>query len=177
MRYFAYGSNMLTTRLTARCPAARPLMRAELAGHTVRYDKLGQDGSAKATLIPAAEEVTHGILYDFAADEIPVLDRIEGVGIGYQRLDSVVTRDETGVEIEAFTYIADAPEGGLLPFDWYVALVVAGCRQHTLPAPVEDWHRQQPHHPDTKEHSPGRAAALSALHESNARDWVAEILG
>src|SRR5258708_12496941 len=48
VRYFAYGSNMLTDRLRERVPSATAIGVGRLAGHQLRWDKrTGRDGSGK----------------------------------------------------------------------------------------------------------------------------------
>ena len=48
--YFAYGSNMLTARLKARCSGAELVGRAFADGWGIEFSKPGEDGSGKATL-------------------------------------------------------------------------------------------------------------------------------
>jgi len=50
MKYFAYGSNMLTRRLKAplRAPSAVARAVASIAGFAVRFHKVSADGSGSA---------------------------------------------------------------------------------------------------------------------------------
>lgn len=86
MRYFAYGSNLLTRRLTdpLRAPPAVARGIASAPGFVMRFHKIGTDGSGKCTLIPTPDDagVAHGVLYEFAAADLPGLDREEGVHLG-----------------------------------------------------------------------------------------------
>lgn len=134
--YFAYGSNMLSARLTARCASARVIGTAVAAGYDIAFDKIGQDGSGKATLVRAETFVVHGALFNLDEGDLTVLDKIEGVGRGYDRR-SIVVRHQDRLE-QAVTYIApDASrDAGLLPFDWYCGLVLAGAYERRLPT---DW--------------------------------------
>lgn len=50
MKYFAYGSNMLTERLRARCPSAHPIGTGIAMGFRLNFSKRGEDGSGKAML-------------------------------------------------------------------------------------------------------------------------------
>ena len=83
VRYFAYGSNMLTARLQARCPSARPLGRATARGRRLAFHKRSDvDGSGKCDLVPADDgALVVGVVFDLAADELPALDRAEGAFI------------------------------------------------------------------------------------------------
>ncbi len=53
VRYFAYGSNMLTARLHERVPSATPIGIGQLEGHALRWDKRSwRDGSGKCDAAP-----------------------------------------------------------------------------------------------------------------------------
>lgn len=138
MNYFAYGSNMLSRRLLARVPSAASPVRAEVRGREVRFHKRGWlDGSGKADLVSAESEdaVAHGVLYRIAPAERELLDRAEGLGLGYRH--EMVTVAAGGRSIEAFAYRGqpEAIDPELRPFRWYLELVLAGAREHGLPAP------------------------------------------
>lgn len=131
---FSYGSNMLWRRIRARVPSARPLGVAVLRGHRLEWHKAGRDGSGKCDVVLANDpaHAVHGVLYQFLAAEKPLLDAAEGLGAGY---------DEKQVEVEgsqgpihAWLYCATATDPKLPPYSWYKALVVAGAREHGLPA-------------------------------------------
>jgi gamma-glutamylcyclotransferase len=77
-----------------------------------------------------------GVVFELDDVELSQLDRFEGAGKGYDRVERfrVRTDDETG-KLEAFTYIARDSflDPDLKPYDWYLRLVVAGAREHALP--------------------------------------------
>lgn len=127
---------MLTARLKARCPSAVPFGPAMAKDYAFIYGKKGMDGTSKATLVAQPGAEAHGVLFRLAREDLPLLDRFEGVGRGYDRHDdfSVISSfDHTSCI--ASTYIAPAEfiDPTLLPFDWYHALVLAGAREHGLP--------------------------------------------
>ena len=133
--YFAYGSNMLTARLRARCPDAAPIGRARLDGFRIDFTKRGGDGSGKATIHRAgAGDTVFGAIFSMAARERPMLDGCEGFPTHYERIG--VTVDGPDGMAEAETYIATEAMLGeaILPFDWYHALVLTGALEHDLPA-------------------------------------------
>jgi hypothetical protein len=170
--YFAYGSNLLIQRLTARCPTARPLGPATLSGHRVEFAKLSSvDGSGKATILPQEGRTAHGVLFELALSDLEALDLIEGVGHGYHRLDRVGVQLD-GETIGASTYIASAPTGPIRPLDWYLALILAGAHQHALPGDVHRDFRAQPFTTDTEACRPGRLAAIAALEAAGHADWL-----
>ena len=133
--YFAYGSNMLSARLRARCPSARARGPASVTGWRIAFSKPSLDGSGKATLARVKNDSARifGVLYDIAAADMPALDRVEEKGVGYDRTDefNVVCMTRNSV-FSHTTYIARAPVAGLKPYDWYLALVIAGAREHGL---------------------------------------------
>jgi AIG2-like family len=135
--YFAYGSNMLLERLAARCPSARRLGIVIAGGHTVDFSKRGADGSGKAALVRHAKRATFGVLFEIALCERDALDRYEGPG--YQRVDDFQVLAVSGLElVSASTYLPCASEPDLMPYDWYLQLVVAGCEQSLFPGAYTD---------------------------------------
>jgi len=133
--YFAYGSNMRSAWLRARVPNAAVHRRAELRDYELRFRKRSSDGSSKCDVVPADGRVVHGVVFEIPLDEKPTLDAAEGLGRGYQEIRCTVTTPE-GVSIEAFMYVAEANaiDEDLLPYSWYKRIVLAGAREHGLPA-------------------------------------------
>lgn len=136
--YFAYGSNMSTARLTARTPSAQVVGPGRLPRHVLRWHKLGRDGSGKCDLVAVGSGstgVVWGVLYRIDCAEKADLDRIEGLGVGYDEYEVVVST-ETG-EVPARTYRSrpGAVDPSLRPRRWYKAHVLAGAREHGLPVP------------------------------------------
>lgn len=139
--YFAYGSNMLRERLADRCPSARPVGVAHVAGHTICFHKRSIDGSGKAMIeaTGSPEDIVHGVLFAIAEAERPALDAAEGFGSGYRRVDDfVVTLAGRGEQVKTTVYLADSARivRTLRPFEWYRALAIAGAHQHGMHA---DW--------------------------------------
>ena len=171
--YFAYGSNMLPARLQARCSTARVIGTATAQGFGLDFSKPGKDGSGKATLFRSDlhETATPGVLYEIDRSELHLLDKAESAGYGYDRFDDFsVTNGSTGEIARATTYIACAPEPELVPFDWYLALVLAGSLYHSL---HEDHHRRLRtirHVVDTDHTREGRVEALRALLQHSYND-------
>ena len=155
MRYFAYGSNLLTRRLTdpLRAPSAVAVGIASVSGFVMRFHKIGTDRSGKCTLIPTGDDadVVYGVLYEFAPADLAGLDREEGVHLGGYARRSLRLRLPNGDPAEAMTYIAGERyvDAACVPFDWYRDLVVAGAREHGLPTgPYVDKLERTPAIPD-----------------------------
>lgn len=131
--YFAYGSNMLTARLKARCPSATPVGVAFADDHRLTFWKRGRDGSGKGHLAANAGTAQPGVLFTLTTDDLIRLDGFEGAGHGYRRADDfTVRRRDTNEITQAATYLATAIDETLQPFDWYLALILAGAREHAM---------------------------------------------
>lgn len=127
--YFAYGSNLLFSRMRDRVPSARLLERARLPGVRLVFDKRGRDGSGKANLREAHGSSVWGVLYAIEPAGWEALDRHEG---GYARV-AVEAVGEEGELHAAATYVAQVFTADAVPFDWYQKLVIEGAREHGLP--------------------------------------------
>jgi gamma-glutamylcyclotransferase len=134
--YFAYGSNMLTRRLLKRCPSAAPRQVACVDQRSINFLKKSDDGSGKATLASAIGDRAFGVIFDLDRSDLPELDRFEGAGRGYDRVDDFAVRIVGSHEpITAVSYLANPSfiVPGLRPYDWYLDLVIAGACEHKLP--------------------------------------------
>lgn len=133
MKYFAYGSNMSIKRLQARVPSARSFGTFCLRGYVLRFHKVSRDGSAKCDVYSTGDEQdkVFGVVFDINAEEKPALDRVEGLGQGYD-IERVELVDAEGVSLSAFTYCATNKRSGLLPYCWYRHHVLVGARQAGL---------------------------------------------
>ena len=133
--YFAYGSNLHPARLRLRTPSARACTRAELPGYSLRFHKLGRDGSAKCNALRTGdpEHRVHGVVYSIARRERPELDRVESAGVGYDPLLLRVRAGDSALRVWTYCARDTAVVEGIVPFDWYVDFVIAGARFHELP--------------------------------------------
>lgn len=134
MLYFAYGSNMSTPRLQARVPAASLLGTGCLQGYTLAFHKVSiRDGSGKcdASYTGNSTDAVFGVLYELSDADLDMLDRIEGVGQGYEaRRLNIRFNDELVV---AQTYLATRINKALKPMLWYKEHVLRGATEHRLP--------------------------------------------
>jgi gamma-glutamylcyclotransferase len=101
-----------------------------LQSRAICFYKKGQDGSGKCTLLPERSSRAYGTVFEIAAGALPTLDRIEGVGKGYERVSLEVA--EFGL-CAVYLASADALDRMLKPYDWYKALVVAGAEAQGFP--------------------------------------------
>src|SRR5260221_8132435 len=96
--YFAYGSNMLTRRLTAhnRAPSAVATGTAFAEGYRLTFDKVSTDGSGKCDIEGTGDPTNrvYGVLFQIASADAARLDEAEGLGHGYRKGEiQVVTPD------------------------------------------------------------------------------------
>lgn len=134
LNYFAYGSNMSIARIGQRVPSASSLGLAILEQHQLRFHKIGTDGSAKcdAFLTGDSAHRVFGVLYTIDPDHKSLLDKVEGVGQGYEQKEISVT-DSGGKLTSAFTYYATHIDDTLTPYSWYLNHVLVGAREASLP--------------------------------------------
>ena len=165
MKYFAYGSNMLTQRLQARVSSAKNPRPLALRGHQLHFHKRSSDCSGKCNIVATscAGDVVHGVLFEVDDIQMCTLDCFEGVGYGYRRAEITVSLD--GIEGKASVYVAekDAIDDALRPYRWYWDLVIAGAEQHRLPHHYVAWLRAVPFTPDPKPNRKTRLKALEVL--------------
>ncbi len=133
--YFAYGSNMSVRRITKRVPSAAVIDTARLHGHRLGFRKVGNDGSAKCDVEHTQQQghVVIGVLFRLLSSDKKILDRIEGLGQGYEQ-KHVTVLTNTGNSVKAHTYYATTINDSLSPYHWYKEHVLAGAREHRLPA-------------------------------------------
>ena len=142
-QYFAYGSNMLTRRLTAadRAPSAKPVGIGYVEGRRLTFDKVSQDGSGKCDAEATGKKTdrVYGVIFEIALTDKAALGRAEGLGKGYteERVEVIASTGKVHLE----TYIATKKEPVLRPYHWYKAITVAGAVEHGLPKDYVEWLR------------------------------------
>ena len=134
MLYFAYGSNLLSQRLSARVASARAVGTAWVDGQRLSLGKRGRDGSGKATLVATPGARVWGALYSIDPAH---WERLDGFEPGYARVALEVTSERRG-RLLAATYIAPETASEAVAFAWYKRLIVEGAREHGLPAAYVD---------------------------------------
>lgn len=139
IRYFAYGSNMSSARLSApdRVPSCVPVGIATLPGYTLRFHKRSKDGSGKcnALFTGNSDDKVIGVIFDLPLTQKAALDRAEGLGSGYDEIKVNLTLpDGTSTEAVAYTANPEWIDDNLRPYDWYRNYVLAGAEEHCLPA-------------------------------------------
>lgn len=141
MYYFAYGSNMLASRLSEErnVQSLEKIGMATLKGYSLNYSKRGNDGTGKCNIQRADGGVVYGVVFKVPSSEMKKIDRAEGASMSpphYSR--KAITISIEGRRIEAITYMAQTQfvvQGGYLkPSEEYAGKVNSGARESGLPA-------------------------------------------
>jgi gamma-glutamylcyclotransferase (GGCT)/AIG2-like uncharacterized protein YtfP len=103
--YFAYGANMDVTAMAKRCPSSQPIGLARLPRH--RWI-ISTDGYAN--VVRDARREVHGMLWELALSDVPVLDRFEDVPRLYRKVNQPVI-STAGIR-RALVYVGRAGEAG-----------------------------------------------------------------
>ncbi len=134
MIYFSYGSNMPTARIRSRIPAARPVTVALLREHQLVFHKCGTDGSGKCDVVHTSRssDLVYGVAWEIISPDKLVLDRIEGLGKGYEQKQVSIATPH-GETFRAYTYYASLTDPEQRPYSWYKEHVLRGAIEHGLP--------------------------------------------
>lgn len=132
---FAYGSNLCLPRLVDRIGAVQSITTGYLTGWSYRWNKIADDGSGKGNIIRTddSDDRVWGAVFDCPGTSLDALDRIEGVGSGYERRRVTVETGQTPMDAWAYIGTPDSLDDTLKPYDWYQTLVVMGARSMELP--------------------------------------------
>lgn len=166
--YFGYGSNLLLERLKARCPSATRIGLASVEGMELAFWKKSTDGSGKAMLAASEDKtrIVYGALFELEDSERAELHRHEGADHGYDYQAAYeVKKLDSGETITAAVYQASPShiDKNLVPYDWYLALVVAGAKQSSMPTDYVNQIRATKFKSDTAATRNTRLVALDLL--------------
>jgi cation transport regulator ChaC len=134
--YFAYGSNLDPRTFLGRRrmqPVATRI--GVLHDFELRFDlPVGPGERGVANVAPRPGDQVWGALYQLTHADAERLDRTEGVHMGaYFRLAVEVWTPE-GAQLAAFTYRSKISRPERKPSRRYLDLLLAGAREHGLPA-------------------------------------------
>lgn len=81
--YFAYGSNLLANRIHVNNPTAVRAGTGKLDNYRLDFIRFAKYWKgAIATIVPTTGEVVWGAIWEISMDDLPKLDRQEGVASG-----------------------------------------------------------------------------------------------
>ncbi len=126
---------MSLARIRARLPQVKMLGMYQLTHHQLCFHKHGDDNSGKcdAFLTHRPSDRIFGALYQISFEEKVILDKVEGVGVGYDIREVLVTNHQ-GVEQAAYMYYATKIKTELKPYSWYLNHVLVGAREIGVPS-------------------------------------------
>lgn len=110
--YFAFGSNLCPEQMKRRCPGAREVGPATLAGHELAFGRMAGRDDGVATVVPRKGSSVRGVLWSMTPRDVARLDGFEGHPGVYVRSPVVVRTGKT--RIGAFLYV-NAREWRLVP--------------------------------------------------------------
>jgi gamma-glutamylcyclotransferase (GGCT)/AIG2-like uncharacterized protein YtfP len=124
--YFAYGSNMSRAPMRARCPSAREVGTATLAGH-----RLIVTSDGFASVVPEPGGTVHGLVWRLAPRDLAALNAYESLDTGLYRIATLPVRLGTR-QVPAMVYLARSHTPGL-PRPGYLEPVLAAARELDFP--------------------------------------------
>lgn len=130
MIYFAYGSNMSSAIMDARCSNATALGAAHLPDHRLVFNLPSvRWGGSAANIERRRGATTWGVLWDLSEEDLARLDEVEG------RYDRYPLTIENHRGLPALTYRVkpDLVASPGWPHPTYLELLLAGAREHDLP--------------------------------------------
>lgn len=138
MLYFAYGSNMSRGPMRSRCPTAEESGLAILQGYRFAIMANGY-----ASVVPAAGQDVHGLLWRIGPQDLAALDDYEDVAGGLYR-QAMLSVLQDGRSMDALVYLGCETREGR-PTAAYLALVLEAARECGLPkAYIEELARFAP---------------------------------
>lgn len=130
MLYFAYGSNMLRSRLEERVGEVVDRGVAKLKEYKIKFNKKGKDGSGKTNITLQKKSEVWGVGYELTDEQINLLDGIED---GYKRDTINVILENKKVQAEIYFALPEKIDGSLLPTIEYLDFLMSGAQEHDFP--------------------------------------------
>jgi predicted transcriptional regulator/cation transport regulator ChaC len=170
--YFGYGSNTERGTFLGR-RRMRPLevRIGRLDGFELRFDlAVGHGERGVANVAAHADDHVWGVLWRIPVGQAGFLDRTEGLHRGFYRRLPVEVTTPSGETLAAFTYHSLRGRPGRKPSRRYLGLLLAGARQHGLPA---EWvERLRSFEPAVDEREQGRLLGERGTRPQDARAGI-----
>ncbi len=132
--YFAYGSNLLSRVFDEVCPGSRPVGPAMLRGYRLAFTRRSTVWqSGVADIVAAPGMFTWGMVYIIDEDGLAALDKKEGCGSAYDRIEVDVQLEDRST-VKAITYtVIDKAAQEIPPSDAYFGTLLEGAQERGLP--------------------------------------------
>ncbi len=160
-------------RIQDRCPSATFRTTAHAPDFVVSFTKPSIDLSGKATMVASngTKLAAIGAVFEISTSDLDNLNKAEGPG--YERHnDFRVACLRTGESIAAHTYMAKEEHLDLKPYDWYLALVIAGIVENELDSEYELAFRAIKYDIDTDTRRKSRQTAIEELQRAGYSDYT-----
>ena len=134
---FAYGSNMDWGQMHERCPSAQYVCAAKLMNHHLAFTRKSKNrGCGVSDVLPAEGQEVWGVVYRISEDELPSLDKKEGINSNsYVRRAGTVDQDgDKARPLTVEIYFAVRQDNPPLPNQEYKNLIVSGAKHWNLSA-------------------------------------------
>jgi cation transport regulator ChaC len=131
--YFAYGSNLLRSQMTERCPEHQFECLATLADYRFLIGERGY-----ATIEPSVGDSVHGVVYHLSPSDEETLDRREGVSSGCYRKDYLTLSGPHDLISDVIVYV-DPRVTPSRPKDGYMDKIPSGASQFDLPSQYQQF--------------------------------------
>ncbi|HTA15835.1 MAG TPA: gamma-glutamylcyclotransferase family protein [Solirubrobacteraceae bacterium] len=133
--YFAYGSNMDERGMRLQCPSSCCLGPAHLDGHRLAFTRRSViSGTGVADVVPALHRRVWGLLYELSDGDLDTLDRKEGRGWAYTRVQKRITLIADGSRHDAILYTVLAKEQSEVPpSSEYLDRLIAAAAHNAFP--------------------------------------------
>ncbi|GBP37478.1 Gamma-glutamylcyclotransferase [Eumeta japonica] len=103
--YFAYGSNLLKRRILINNPSAEFIGIGKLDNHQLDFMKYSDHWrGTSATIVPTESAHTWGALWKIKNEDLPALDKQEGVDTNWYFPKTVSVVSSDGIKYECRTY-------------------------------------------------------------------------
>lgn len=134
---FSYGSNMLYSRISNRCPSVEVVDKVCIPGFKLDFNKLSRDDSGKANITKTdnKDDFIWGVIHRISWNDKPELDKAEGLGHGYDLVSMNKLSITTNFNHHIKSYISTDKKYHTRkkPYAWYMQLVIEGAKENGLP--------------------------------------------
>jgi hypothetical protein len=130
--YFAYGPNMYLPRVQKWAKSARHVMSLGIPGFAMKFNKVGEDGTAKCNIVHTGkdEDTVAGVVFEMTAADMEKLNESEK---GYDLVELRLNLPSGPVRLLLHVATDGNTAEGLQPFSWYKNYVLEGAKMFQLP--------------------------------------------
>ena len=131
--YFAYGSNLDTAQMRARCHYAEVLAVGHLPDYWLdftRYSKMWQGGVADIVMSEGKE--VWGLVYKVTESGLELLDEYEGYPVAYTRFQARI-ETQSGSLQNVWVYTIEKKKEFVPPSSEYIGIIKHAAAQYDFP--------------------------------------------